>query len=224
MYPNAERAITKANVQQFCQIGIIMNFLAHLLLSEEKEGVIMGNFVGDFIKGLLTPEKTENWNQDYVVGLKLHRLIDSYTDHHPQVLEAKHRIALKHGKLAGIIVDIYFDYFLAKNFLEYSQESLWNYAHRMYALIENNKYLIPEAMIPMAQAFIRQDWLNSYETLEGIDLTFTRMSRREGFMKPIKNAAVELRENESFYEEKFRLFLPEIRIVTADFIRNNLRK
>jgi len=195
-----------------------MNFLAHLLLSGNKDGVIIGNYVGDFVKGKLTDEKTRTWNPEYVTGLKLHRFIDMYTDAHPVVREAKNKAALVHGRLAGIIVDIYFDYFLAKYFSDFCNESLWTYSHRIYSLIEKNEYLIPEEMIPMSNAMIRQDWLNSYKSYEGIDLTFSRMSRRAGFMSPIKDAGLELRKNHEFYNEKFQVFYPDLTEKAAEFI------
>jgi acyl carrier protein phosphodiesterase len=175
-----------------------MNFLAHLLLSGEKNAVIMGNYVGDFVKGRLTDEKTVSWNQEYVIGLKLHRYIDMVTDSHPVVRVAKNKAAEVHGRIAGIIVDIYFDYFLAKHFDQFCTESLLTYSNRMYSVIDNNEYLVPEAMIPMSRSMIRQDWLNSYATFEGIDLTFNRMSRRANYLRSIKDAGIELRENEEF--------------------------
>ena len=195
-----------------------MNFLAHLLLSGNEDGVILGNYVGDFVKGKLTDETTQTWNPEYVTGLKLHRFIDMYTDAHPVVREAKNKAALVHGRLAGIIVDIYFDYFLAKYFSDFCNESLWTYSHRIYSLIEKNEYLIPEEMIPMSNAMIRQDWLNSYKSFEGIDLTFSRMSRRAGFMSPIKDAGLELRKNHEFYNEKFHVFYPDLTEKAAEFI------
>ncbi|HEV7381217.1 MAG TPA: ACP phosphodiesterase [Dyadobacter sp.] len=198
-----------------------MNFLAHLLLSGEREGIIMGNFVGDFVKGRLTDEKTASWNPEYVTGLKLHRFIDSFTDTHPIVREARIKIAEKHGRLSGIIIDIYFDYFLARFFTDFCNETLWTYSHRMYSLIEKNEYLIPEQMIPMVQAMVRQDWLNSYESLDGINLTFSRMSRRAGFMEHIQYAVDELRLNELFYQQKFRSFFPELQLASERFIADN---
>lgn len=195
-----------------------MNFLAHLLLSGEKEGVIMGNYVGDFVKGKLTAEKTENWNHEYLTGLKLHRFIDMFTDEHPVVREAKHKVAENYGRVAGIIIDIYFDYFLAKHFMEYSEEPLWEYTHRMYTVIEKNEYLIPDTMIPMVRSMIRQDWLNSYDTFDGIDLTFKRMSGRADFMKILKSAGLELRKNEKFYFDKFQEFFPQLQASTKQQI------
>ncbi|MET7258530.1 ACP phosphodiesterase [Dyadobacter fermentans] len=198
-----------------------MNFLAHILLSGENEGVMMGNYVGDFIKGRLSKEKTATWNPDYVVGLKLHRFIDSFTDTHPEVSEAKDVAAVTQGKLAGIVMDIYFDYFLAKNFEHYHKEPLFIYAHRMYSVIERNQHLIPETMVPMVRSMIRQDWLNTYATLDGIDTTFKRLSRRAGFLAPISTAVSDLRVNEAFYYAKFLSFFPELRRQAGQFIAEN---
>ena len=184
----------------------------------------MGNYVGDFVKGRLTEEKTVNWNAEYLTGLKLHRFIDMFTDAHPVVREAKHKAAEVHGRLAGIALDIYFDYFLAKKFTDFCNETLWEYSHRMYSLIEKNEYLIPETMIPMVRSMIRQDWLNSYVTLDGIDLTFSRMSRRADFMSGIKVAGLELRKNETFYAEKFQEFFPELQERSAQYINESLNR
>jgi acyl carrier protein phosphodiesterase len=210
--------IKEANLQLFCENNSRMNFLAHLLLSGNNEGILMGNYGGDFVKGLLTEEKTRSWNPEYVVGLKLHRYIDSFTDTHPVVRQAKAKVAENHGRLSGIIIDIYFDYFLAKFFADFCNETLWKYAHRMYSVIEKNGHLIPEQMIPMSNAMIRQDWLNSYASLDGIDLTFGRMSRRADFMLPIRNAVEDLRNNEAFYQDKFLLFFPAVQDATEHFL------
>ncbi|KAA6439165.1 DUF479 domain-containing protein [Dyadobacter flavalbus] len=198
-----------------------MNFLAHILLSGNKEGVIMGNYVGDFIKGLLTEEKTKDWNPDYVLGLKLHRFIDSFTDTHELVRDTKKMAAASNGKLAGIVTDIYFDYFLAKYFNDYASEPLHVYAHHFYTITERNEHLIPPGMVPMVRSMIRQDWLTCYATLDGIDLTFQRLSRRAGFLAPIRTAVSELREHEDFYHEKFNRFFPELQMQADRFISGN---
>lgn len=198
-----------------------MNFLAHILLSGENEGVMMGNYVGDFIKGRLTDEKTSGWNPDYVLGLKLHRFIDSFTDTHPEVSEAKDVAGITQGKLAGIVMDIYFDYFLAKNFEHYHKEPLLVYAHRIYSVIERNHHLVPETMAPMVRSMIRQDWLTTYATLDGIDTTFKRLSRRAEFLAPISTAVSDLRANEEFYYTKFLSFFPDLRSRASQFIGEN---
>jgi acyl carrier protein phosphodiesterase len=198
-----------------------MNFLAHLLLSGDKEGVIIGNFAGDFVKGLLTDEKTIGWDPNYLLGVKLHRFIDSFTDGHPIVREAKRTVALTQGKLAGIALDIYFDYFLAKSFDQFTEESLERYVRRMYAVFFRNEDLIPVQMMPMVTAMVRQDWLTSYSSVEGIGLTFRRLSKRAAFLAPIINAHLELEDNEHYYQSRFNVFFPELQSGSEKFLMMN---
>ncbi len=185
-----------------------MNYLAHLLLSGNIQETIMGNYVGDFVKGRLDPVKYQGINPDFVNGLKLHRYIDSYTDTNPLVRDAKHKIALRFGRISGIIVDIYFDYLLTKSFSNYTEEPLDAFCLRMYRLIKFNRQYIPENMTALTESMIKQDWLKSYQSLDGIALTFNRMSRRAPYLEPIKDATLELIDNEPFYEAKFLEFFP----------------
>lgn len=198
-----------------------MNFLAHLLLSEDREEVIIGNYVGDFIKGRLTGEKISDWSADFLLGLRLHRHIDMFTDEHPTVREAKHLAAKVLGKTAGIAVDIYFDYFLAKYFDQFCDESLNAFSGRMYAVIRKNEHLIPDHMKSMVRTMIKQDWLNTYETLDGIKLTFSRLSHRASFLDVLTQAEEDLEANEEFYHNKFNLFFPELQAETRRFILEN---
>ena len=197
-----------------------MNFLAHLLASGNKEGVLIGNFAGDFVKGKLTEAKTKRWNQDFVFGLKLHRHIDFYTDHHPVVVETRKVLSEKYGRLSGIILDIYFDYFLGKNFNQFSVAPLDQYAKEVYATIRLNEYLIPYAMIPMTRAMIKQDWLTSYASHEGINLTFRRLSKRAPFLTPLEYASEELVGNEEYYLQQFIEFFPDFIQETSAFLGN----
>lgn len=181
----------------------------------------MGNFAGDFVKGLLTHEKTMNWDKDYLLGVKLHRFIDAFTDSHPIVRETKRAVAQTQGKLAGIALDIYFDYFLAKDFGHYSPEALEHYVPAMYAVFKRNEMLIPSQMTPMVSAMVEQDWLTSYATITGIGLTFRRLSRRAFFLSTISDAHLELQEGESYYQLQFNAFFPELQIASAEFLAMN---
>ncbi|WP_025761593.1 acyl carrier protein phosphodiesterase [Dyadobacter tibetensis] len=200
-----------------------MNYLAHILLSGNSENVIMGNFVGDFVKGRLLHEKYPDWSKEYLLGLRLHRFIDYYTDTHAVVREAKKRIALRYGRISGIIVDIYFDYFLASDFLNFCPIPLTEYSQNMYALFERRKEMVPNSMQGMVSHMVRQNWLLSYATLEGIDLTFSRMSRRAEFLLPIQNAGMELRNNEDIYRRYFKEFYPELTLASNIFLQNSLQ-
>ncbi len=150
-----------------------MNFLAHLALSGKSEGIIMGNFSGDFIKGTLTTDRTLGWPEDYLIGVKLHRYIDSFTDTHPVVREAKKVLSVPHPKVAGVILDIFYDYFLANHFTEFHGEA-WNSTWPKPTIYCKRKIYIPKPMWPMAEAMIRHDWLGNYKEIKGIKRSFRR--------------------------------------------------
>lgn len=196
-----------------------MNFLAHLVLSGEREGVLMGNYVGDFMKGQLTPLKTETWSADFLRGVELHRFIDHFTDTNPGVLQVKRFLAKKHPKVAGVALDIYFDYFLANHFSEFYQADLASFINHSYDIIQKNTNLVPAAMLPMAEAMIRHDWLYNYIEIPGIKRSFDGLSRRFAFMTAIQGAEIELQQNEATYEAAFLEFYPKLKDACEDFIK-----
>lgn len=195
-----------------------MNFLAHLALSGNREGIMMGNYIGDFIKGKLTPTRTASWSDEYRVGVELHRFIDSFTDMHPTVLRAKRLLSQTHPKVAGVALDIYYDYFLANHFSEFYEEDLTQFVQHSYALILKNRAMIPEAMVPMAEAMIRHDWLLHYKTIPGIRRSFEGLANRFPFMAAIREAEIELVRNERVYEDSFLEFYPSLKVASQEFI------
>ena len=197
-----------------------MNFLAHLLLSGSAEKVIVGNYVGDFVKGSLAKEKTAEWDQEFLLGLRLHRYIDYYTDDHPVVRETRKILSDRFPKVSGIIIDIYFDYFLAKNFKSYSSELLPDFAQRMYSIFRKREDMIPVDMGRMVNHMIAENWLAGYANYDGIEVTFQRMSRRTPYLKILDQATAELFGNEEIYEGKFNAFFPQLMIATANFMQH----
>jgi acyl carrier protein phosphodiesterase len=198
-----------------------MNFLAHLLLSGDRGDIIAGNFAGDFVKGRLTAEKVRDWSADYLLGVRLHRFIDQMTDHHPIVRETKRTVAEQHGRLSGIILDIYFDYILAHDFERFCDENLEKYAVKIYGVVQNRVNQLPPQILPMMSAMIRQDWLMAYQTLDGIELTFARLSRRAAFLAPISTAGTLLKEKEFYFRTQFDLFFPDLQAACAHFIASS---
>ena len=56
-----------------------MNYLAHAFLSFNDSGLLIGNMISDFVKG----KKQFDYTPDIQKGIRLHRMIDTYTDAHP---------------------------------------------------------------------------------------------------------------------------------------------
>ncbi len=97
-----------------------MNFLAHIYLSGNDTDLIIGNFIADGIKG----KKYKKFSPGIQKGILLHREIDTFTDAHPIVRQSTKRLHKNYGHYSGIIVDILYDHFLAKNWSRYSDVPL----------------------------------------------------------------------------------------------------
>ena len=108
-----------------------MNFLAHLFLSGENDDIIIGNFIADAVKG----RYIEKYNEKIRYGIKLHREIDNYTDNHPVFKQSRKRLLHKYHKFSGVIVDMYYDHFLAVNWSDYSDENLEAFVSNAYKIL-----------------------------------------------------------------------------------------
>src|SRR5690554_6869802 len=117
-----------------------MNFLAHIYLSGNDEEVILGNFIADGIKG----KTYENYPKGIQTGILLHRGIDTFTDAHPIVRQSTKRLHKNFGHFSGVIVDVFYDHFLAKNWKTYSNEPLEEYVQRFYGLLQRHYDSLPK--------------------------------------------------------------------------------
>jgi acyl carrier protein phosphodiesterase len=116
-----------------------MNFLAHLYLSGKEEEVIVGNFVADAVKGNSLHKFPEGMER----GIRLHREIDHFTDQHPVFRTSKSRLSSNYRMYSGVIVDLYYDHFLAKFWSDFSDEDLQQLVSRTYFLLIRRFHLLP---------------------------------------------------------------------------------
>lgn len=184
-----------------------MNYLAHIYLSGNNDLLKIGNFMADGIRGndyLNFPEEIKN-------GIILHRHIDTFTDAHPIYRKSKHRLHEKYGHYAGVIMDILYDHFLAKNWSVYSDERLEDYAANFYRLLENNYNILSEKAKEILPYMKDRNWLLSYATIEGIEIILFQMDYRTKHRVNMQEAVVELQEFYSEFEEEFTLFFEELR-------------
>ncbi|MBJ6120013.1 DUF479 domain-containing protein [Pontibacter sp. BT310] len=183
-----------------------MNYLAHLYLSGDDEELLLGNFIADAVKG----NKAALYSPGIARGIKLHRLIDTYTDTHPVVSETKARLREKYKKYAPVVADLYFDHFLAKHFERFANESLEDYSQRAYSLINSHFAALPERVQYFFPYMVEQNWLLGYAEIEGIARALTGLSRRTSFESGMETAGEELTLNYSLYYQDFELFFPEL--------------
>ena len=183
-----------------------MNFLAHIYLSGENEPLKIGNFMADSIRGnsyLDYPEDLKN-------GILLHRYIDTFTDAHPIYRKSKHRLHEKYGHYSGVIMDIVYDHFLAKNWNKYSSIKLEDYAASFYKLMEDNFTILTEKTQKMIPIMKEQNWLVKYASLEGLEMILFQMDYRTKHRVDMQEAIIEVREFYTEFEEEFTLFFEEL--------------
>ncbi len=181
-----------------------MNFLAHLYLSGNFDELMIGNFMADFIKG----KPSGSFPPAIAKGIRLHRLIDTFTDTHPIVKESKKRLQPMYHKYAGVIVDIFYDHYLARNWNQYSAASLPDFASKAYNLVNQNKHLLPPAMHQMLYYMQKQNWLVSYEYKDGIARALQGMARRTTFLSHMELAIHDLEQDYELYLHEFSAYFP----------------
>lgn len=184
-----------------------MNLLAHFYLSGiEHKKLSLGNFLGDFVKG----KKYELYTADIKKGILLHRKIDSFTDHHPQVLESKRRLYARHHHYSAVLVDVFYDHILAVNFQEYSSLPLPDFAQSIYKLLSEQKQILPEKAALMLTYMERDNWLYNYRNLGDIARVCQSMSRRSSYANTLAYGAEDLERDYPLFEKDFRLFFTDI--------------
>ena len=183
-----------------------MNFLAHLYLSGDSEGLRIGNFIADSVKG----HDYEQYSAEIRQGILLHRKIDTFTDTHPIVEESKKRLRSTYHKYAGVIVDVYYDHFLAANWNDYSPVPLRDYAQEIYTLVERHRPALPFNSQRFSEYMVRYNILEAYARLEGIDRVLKGMASRATFTSNMESAIRDLEQHYGLFGDEFRNFFPEL--------------
>jgi acyl carrier protein phosphodiesterase len=184
-----------------------MNFLAHLYLSGNKDQLMIGNFIADSVKG----SSFKNYPEGIAKGIELHRAIDFFSDNHPVFLKSVERLRPNYRKYAGVIVDIFYDHFLAKNWNKYSEMPLEEYAGKVHSLMLKNIFQMPAKSLIFLKYAIRTNRLVSYATLDGIEEVLYGMSRRTVFKSNMELAIADLKENYPLFENEFKLFFEDLK-------------
>ena len=185
-----------------------MNYLAHLFLSGDDQELMIGNFIADSVKG---KPSDELYSPGVIRGIQIHRKIDTFTDAHPIVLSSIKRLRERHGKFAGIVVDIGYDHFLAKHWNRYSSIELYEYVHDCYSLLLRHRHELPEKVQRFLPYMIKSNWLYHYRTLEGIDKVFKGMAKRTPHESNLASAMKDLWMDYDEYEKEFTAYFPELR-------------
>ena len=183
-----------------------MNFLAHIYLSFGDPEVTLGNFIADSIRG----NKYKHLPPRVVKGIALHRQIDTFTDTHKIPKKSSKRLHANYSHYSRVIVDIYYDHFLAKNWERYSGIPLDVFVDNFYDLLEDNYTILPEGVKRMMPHMIADNWIFNYANLEGIANVLNGMNRRTKNKSKMNFAILDLEEHYDKFENEFTLFFEEL--------------
>lgn len=184
-----------------------MNFLAHLYLSGDNTDIQIGNFIGDSVKGL--PEAGD-FTPGILYGIQMHRHIDSFTDHHPMVKAMLPIFKPTFGRYAGVVLDIYYDHFLAIHWHHYHPKPLLKYTSEVYNVLELHSAILPDRVREFLPYMLRADWLSNYSNFEGLQKVFNGMTKRANFASNMDQAVDVLKKHYVETEQSFAAFFPEL--------------
>lgn len=183
-----------------------MNFLAHFYLSDDGPAALVGGLMGDFVKGRLQGRFAHAVERAIV----LHRQIDTFTDADPTVRRSRRRIANDYRLLQPVLVDVFYDHFLARDWWRYSAEPFESFKVRVYEALRGQRHLFPPVLDSVAMRMATEDWLQAYGTLEGIETALRRMSRRLSRPNRLGDGGAQLVAHYDRLRADFHDFMPRL--------------
>lgn len=181
-----------------------MNYLAHIYLSGDNEEIIVGNFIGDYVKGY----EFNQYSHLIRKGIIIHRHIDSFTDKNMVVKLSKSRIAEKYHKYSGIIIDIFYDHFLIRLWERYSSAPLNDFVVQVHGILQRYIDILPDGVKLILPSFIKNNWIQKYATVDGVREILDRMSQRTTLPDETTYAINMLEKEYDNFEKEFSTFFP----------------
>lgn len=185
-----------------------MNFLAHIYLSGTNERIQIGNFMGDGIRG----KDYKQHHVDIQVGVLLHRSIDSFTDFHPIFRQSKYRLVPKFNHFSGIIIDMFYDHFLAKEWAMYHHEDLEIFTQRFYQNLEKHKDELNLKTQNLLPYLSKQNWLMRYANLTDLQQILKQMDQRFSLKSNMNEAVEDLYANYDDFQREFHFFFKDLMV------------
>lgn len=197
-----------------------MNYLAHLYLaavpadlskrqaslSDGTDEALVGSLLGDFVKG----DYHEQYPPAIQRSILLHRRVDAFSNAHPIYRRSKRRIHSSYRHTRGILVDLFYDHFLARNWDQYAAEPLPAFTRRVYQALEVHWDILPHRLQSILPRMAADDWLLAYGDIANIGHALAGLSRRLSRENELHRGLDELRANYADLEGDFRAFFPEI--------------
>ncbi|MBC7885351.1 MAG: DUF479 domain-containing protein [Saprospiraceae bacterium] len=194
-----------------------MNYLAHTFLSCKDANLLAGNFMADFIHH----KEKANLKPEILLGIELHKRIDSFTDSHQDVKDTVRLLRPVQGKYTPVSVDIIFDYVLTQDWVRYSSQSLSVFKQNVYKLLIEQSHHYPIKVKQRMEMMIADDFLMSCATEERLIRTFERIKKRAKFDNNFENAHKDMYAHYDQLREHFHNFFPDLIIHVNEFCACN---
>ena len=183
-----------------------MNYLAHVYLSGNNQDIAIGNFIADSIKGNKYKEYPILWQK----GVFLHRFIDSYTDSHTIFRDHSRLFFDSHRHYSRVLVDIFYDHLLAKNWNKYCNISLEDFSEIFYKNLLINKNKLPLKVKSSLKYLIKENWFKSYSTIEGLNKILIKMESRTKYPSKLSSNIEKFVSLLPLIEQRFFIFFNDI--------------
>jgi len=184
-----------------------VNYLAHAYLSGNNKELLVGNFIADHLRG----NDFKNYTEGIINGIRLHRKIDSFTDAHPLFKTSKRVFYKGFEKYSGILVDIFFDHFLARQFSNFHHQSLDDFSNNVYRVYLENIKLMPESSTRFLNYVLRNNIYQNYASLKGIETVLTHLSHRIGHQVALNESLELFLDSEELLEYNFFEFIIDLK-------------
>jgi len=188
-----------------------MNWLAHTFLSTTHVEFRLGNLLADVVRGA----ERERLGAQFLRGTQVHQSIDAFTDSHAVVKRSRARMSAPYRRFSGVLIDVFYDYFLANAWQSYSVQTLGEFTSEFYDDVRTSTLALPIEADAMMGRIVRHDSLGSYVYVEGVERALRRIStylstrwRREF---ALDKSVMELREHEAAFAADFAEFFPQLR-------------
>ena len=183
-----------------------MNYLAHLFLADQTDDSLIGNLLGDFVKG----RPGEPYSDEIVCGILFHRKIDVFADAHPTMRTSRGRIGPQMSRFSGIIIDVCYDHYLARHWKRYSNQDLTAFVQHAYDVLRKHRSILPQRLQRILPYMISEDWLGRYIEIKSVGVTLDRIARRVTRGERFKGAIVEVEKHYTDLESDFLHFFPDL--------------
>lgn len=195
-----------------------MNYLLHLLFSDPTPDCYAGNLMGDYVKGPLDGQN-QRFSPGVLRGLKQHRYVDSYAQHTGIFKQSYRRLDSNYGLYRGIMVDLFYDHFAARNWRLFHPQALPDFAHTIYAILDTHPGLVADfaTIVPRMQ---QHNWLVAYTRMQSIERALDFISQRAKARDPLHDAITQLERNYEALEQDCLQFIAQ----TLEWIDNERYK